>query len=484
MKTFARLLARCGFCLGLLGSLLAQQGLTAIAAESATKLGPSDKADASKSGSGVSSAEGAPSKKPIEGIARPQIAKPGDALAPKNAEAIQKVGEGGPRPREGGGSTKPVDNGTPAVSTTRAGRTINDVTVPESAASGGAVPAGAKGTSAKPKAREGSNPEAPTADALENRVRSLFEERLSRDGEVFLRISPDTPVGKGGLATPSAGGSVGREGSASGAAASTSRSGKESKAGASQKPGVESADSAGHNRNLEHAWDWSGPRGPQSWGRLDPANLLCAQGKMQSPPSISEAAVISSTMRMPALTMGEAGFSWKRDGPLWSVQVAANASANWREESWLLETMQFRFPGEPFVGAMAPQGSIHLIHRKEGRTLILAAPLMESSKAARHVGLTTLMKRFPMDQNDRPDWSSLRIDLRTFLPPEIASGIAFSGSLSYPPCTEGVYWILLDKPLLLPPEQLREMERLLGRGQRPVQANGPRLILRLTTLNP
>jgi len=36
----------------------------------------------------------------------------------------------------------------------------------------------------------------------------------------------------------------------------------------------------------------------------------------------------------------------------------------------------------------------------------------------------------------------------------------------------------------LPPEQLREMERLLGRGQRPVQANGPRLILRLTTLNP
>lgn len=353
----------------------------------------------------------------------------------------------------------------------------------------GASAVTSKGVAAKPKVREGSAQEAAAADSLETQVRSLFDERLAKDGEVILRVSPETPLGKGGLATPSAGRASGV--AASGPAAARSPEGvpggsRKAEASTLKSQGL-GGDRPGSERTedeREKLWDWTGPRGPQQWSRLDPANLLCAQGKMQSPPSISEAMVIPSTMRMPTLSFGETGFSWKREGPLWTLQLGAGAQASWREDTWSLEAIQFRFPGEPFVGGNAPAGSIHLIHRRDSRFLILVVSLAGSDQAPRHAGLTTLMQRFPMDSNDRPDWSGLKIDVRTFIPAAADSGTAFPGSLSHPPCSEGVFWLLFDTPLVLRNEQIREMEVLVGRGHRPIQASGTRLVLRLQAQQP
>jgi carbonic anhydrase len=205
---------------------------------------------------------------------------------------------------------------------------------------------------------------------------------------------------------------------------------------------------------------------------------------MQSPPTVTEAMAINSTMRLPIPSWGEAGFAWTRDGPLWTVQIAGNAITQWREEAWHLEAIQFRFPGEPFFGSTAPAGAVHMIHRKGDRRLILAAPMVGSSQAARHAALTTLMQRFPTDPEDRPDWSKLRLPLRSFLPASIDAGSVFPGSLSYPPCTEGVFWVLFDSPLILPPDQLRELEALLGRGHRPLQPTNARVVLRLQAAQP
>lgn len=482
MKISYRDRRRAGCYLGV-GLALALQCLSAGAADSPGKSVVPEKPDAAKGGaSSIGAGEGlAPKSKPIEGVARPQIAKPTDALAPKPADSAAKQ-LSDPTVRPPSDATARTSAGASSggnPSATRSGRTINDVTVPASgpATSAGAVGSAAAATAAPKglgtgqKAKDAALPEPATGDPLESRLRSLFDERLAKDGEVILRVSPETPLSKGGLAAPGAQRSAG--GAATGsAAAAASQS-------ASARPAAPSTDNSSGK-----SWDWSGPRGPQQWGRLDPANLLCSEGKMQSPTAVTEAMAIHSTMRLPSPSLGEAGFSWARNGPLWTVQIAGSASTQWREETWLLEAIQFRFPGEPFLGTIVPAGAVHLIHRKDDRRLILAAAMVGSAQAPRHAALTTLMQRFPTDPDDRPDWSRLRLPLRSFLPTSMDAGSVFPGSLSHPPCTEGVYWVLFDSPLVLPPEQLRELEVLLGRGHRPPQPTNARLVLRLQAAQP
>jgi len=447
-----------------------------LAADPPAKSPSPVKPEAARSVESAVSPEAAKAK-PIEGLSRPQIGKPTDVLAPKPATgsasqaaaqpSAVSVSPAGAVP-PAGGSAAP---GAPA-SVTRSGRTINDVTVPA-----GPAPAGGAATAPKvpgpgASTKDPASPEATAGETLESRLRTLFEDRLSKDGEVILRVSPETPLTKGGLAAPAAGqaGAPAGSGAASGARTRAAASAAQGASGAGPLSG----------RDLENAkpWDWAGARGPQHWSRLDPANASCSLGKAQSPPLISESMLIGSTMRAPSTDWGEAGFSWKRDGPLWTADLISGAQTRWRDELWALEAIQFRFPGEPFVGTVAPAGSLHLMHRRGQRLLVVVVPLVGAGEAPRHEALTTLMKRFPMDLNDRPDWSNMRIALRSLLPASADLGIVFPGSLSHPPCTEGVYWALLDRPLILATEQLRELEQLLGRGHRPLQPDNGRVFLR------
>ena len=439
--------------------------------------------------------------KPLEGLARPSINKQVEPAAPRLAEGVSKSGAAtslqsgpsSPPARVASPGDQVVVGGSPGVnpspSVTRGGRTINDITVPPQQGLAGGAAGTAAGGNASQKSKEAAASEPATGDSLESRLRSLFDDRLSKDGEVFLRVSPETPLTKGAVAESPGGRQSGgavrnaasrRTGAAGGV-------GSEAVAVGSPRNDVTQPTASLSGGNLptgnpdapSRRWDWVGVRGASNWARLDPSYLACAQGKMQSPPSIAESTVHDSTMRMPTFEWGEAEFSWRVDGPLWSVQIVAEAMTRWREEQWRLEMVQFRFPGEPSIGPRPPPAAMHLMHRKEGRMLVIAVPLIGSDMAPRHPGLTTLVQRFPMDHTDRLDWSGLRISLPSLLPPSIDAGVAFAGSLSYPPCTEGVFWIVLLSPLTLPTTQLRELESLIGRGNRPPQPANGRLFLRL-----
>lgn len=447
---------------------------------------------------GASSADPTSKAKPIEGLARPQIGKSADQIVQRSVDGASKAGPGSAAlpsgtvsPAASGGGTQAAQSvpagGSSAGSSssvTRAGRTINDLTVLPQAGASGAAGAVFPGSKAGQKAKDVTPAEIGSGDALETKLRSLFDDRLSRDGEVILRVSPETPLAKGGVGEaaggrPSANAARGSTRAAASGSTALEKSLGVPRHGDVSPPLQPNAFGARSVPASATPWDWAGPRGPQQWVRLDPSNLACGQGALQSPPLIEEASLIDSTMRMPDFDWSDAGFSWRLDGPLWSLDLNAQAITKWREEQWRLEAIQFRFPGEPFTGTSAPAGIIHLIHRRASRMLVIAVPLTGSEKAPYHAGLVTLMQRFPMDPADRPDWSRLRISLPSLLPPSIDAGIVFSGSLSYPPCTEGVYWILLSNPLVLAHTQVRELELLLGRGHRPQQPANGRLFLRL-----
>ena len=479
-----------GICLGV-AALLCNATLSAHAAEPASKVLPLERS---------APADATSKPKPLEGLARPSIGKPVETAAPRPAESVSKSGAAGSL--QSGSSSIPSEAAAPSgqavaagaaqvsppPSVTRGGRTINDVTVaPQHGVGGGAAGATAGGKASQ-KSKEAASSESATGDSLESKLRSLFDDRLSKDGEVILRVSPETPLTKGAVAESPGGRQSGgvvrnaasRPGVAGGVGTEAVIAGSRRNDASSAVASLGGANTLSVNPDPSgRRWDWVGVRGASQWARLDPAYLACAHGRLQSPPAIAESSVLHSTMRMPTFEWGEAGFSWRVDGPLWSVQIVAEAMTRWRDEDWRLEMLQFRFPAEPFIGSHPPPAALHLMHRKDGRMLVIAVPLIGSDVAPRHQGITTLVQRFPVDQADRLDWSGLRISLPSLLPSSVDAGIAFAGSLSHPPCSEGVFWIVLPTPLTLPAAQLQELESLIGRGHRPLQSANGRLFLRL-----
>ena len=205
---------------------------------------------------------------------------------------------------------------------------------------------------------------------------------------------------------------------------------------------------------------------------------------MQSPPSISEAQIIPSIgPALPDMHWKPQGFHWTRQGPLWTVRLDEGSSSNFRGQSYPLEAIQFRIPGEPFIGDKPPAGSIHLIHRLDGRFLIIAVSVEIDDKAARQPAINSLLRRFPFDASELLDWQGLTVDPNALLPKPIWAGVLFSGSLSHPPCTESALWLLAQNSIAVPRAQWTELAKLLGEGARPSQNLNGRPVIMIGVLN-
>lgn len=455
-------------------------------------------------GSAVGAAESTGSTekgKPLEVGSKPAIAKPADSISAKSkssSKAAEVTAAGTsqtttpspaltsnavsvastpalPSPPSQAGTTANAPSQTPS------GRIINDVRVSP----------GISGAQSGQTFSAQSSIPPPAADSLEERVRGLLQEKLGRDGEVVLRVSSDTPTGKaeGSVATkgksfaPKTGMSPASidqpKGQADQLKAAPGALSNEAPVAPNDanKPRLPSSDLA----NQFLAWDWSGHRGPNNWGRLDPSYEACSRGRLQSPPKIPEAAIIESkSPAPPQLSWVPQSFAWIRQGPLWTVNLTGGSKTDFRGESFALESIQFRFPGEPYVGDQAPDGSIHFIHRMGSRYLILAMPLEIGAEAVRNAILATLVRRFPFDASDSVKWHGWQIDWSDSLSTTLGSVLVFAGSLSHPPCTESVIWILSRKPLRLPEDQLLELTKLLGQGARATQQLNQRPVLGLS----
>ena len=420
--------------------------------------------------------------KPIEAVVKPSIAKPSDALVSKSKDAsaasTSPSRDATPSAQSPATSVQTSSSGalqaSPSASPqqspqqlpspsgsqqTPGGRVINDLKVMPGTLS---VP---KNTATQVSPSAQTSP----SDPLEDKVRVLLQDKLGRDGEVVLRVSPDTPVGKSeGVSEPRA------------------RQAKQAPALAVKDDTVrtqEQSDAVKHTDTVKHAssqrslmsaryepWDWAGPNGPQSWGRLDPSYASCSNGKLQSPPSITPQQVIAATgPEMPQLNWQMQGFRWSRQGPLWTADLDAGSQASFRGEVFSLESIQFRVPGEPFVGKKAPAGAIHLIHRLGNRFLIIAVPLEIDDKSPINPAIATLLRRFPYDGTDTPNWTGLNVHPQALLPNPMPAAILFSGSLSHPPCSETVLWLIAQPSLTLSKSQWTELAKLIGEGARPLQ---------------
>lgn len=217
-------------------------------------------------------------------------------------------------------------------------------------------------------------------------------------------------------------------------------------------------------------WSYEGAGGPDNWARIDPRNALCASGQRQSPIDIRDG--IKVDLEPIRFDYRASTFRIVDDGHSVSVNVG-DSSFSLTGKTYDLEQIVFRRPGETRVNGQRYEMSAQLMHRATDGSLAVVEILFE--RGAEHPQIQTLWNHLPLEKQAPVQPPKAVLEPARLLP-ESGHYYTFMGSLSTPPCTEGVLWIVMKQPIQVSDDQVRIFSRLYRNNARPVQPTGDRLI--------
>jgi carbonic anhydrase len=225
----------------------------------------------------------------------------------------------------------------------------------------------------------------------------------------------------------------------------------------------------GHAAEEQHGhekhWTYEGEGGPKEWGDLKDEFSTCKIGQHQSPIDIKKA---------------EAGKKHYLDfnyvsSPLKIINNGHTIQANYAPGSSIsldggkkYELLQFHFhtPSEHTVGGKSYPLEVHLVHKNaEGKLAVVGIFLKPGKK---NDFIQTLWDNLPDKVGEEKVVDSVQINATDLVPHDV-SHHHYAGSLTTPPCTEGVSWTVMTTPIEASKEQIAKYKSLFKISARPVQ---------------
>ena len=217
-------------------------------------------------------------------------------------------------------------------------------------------------------------------------------------------------------------------------------------------------------------WSYEGEGGPANWAKIDPANAKCDIGMRQSPIDIRDG--IHVDLEPIQFDYKPTRFNVVDNGHSIQVNLAAGNSITLSGVRYDLVQFHFHKPSEERVNGRVYEMVAHLVHKSSEGKLAVIAVLLEPGKSNELI--QTIWNDLPLEKNE-PAQPTGTIDINQLLP---TSKLYFTymGSLTTPPCTEGVLWMVFKQALEITQEQINIFSRLYPRNARPIQNTFDRLI--------
>jgi len=216
-------------------------------------------------------------------------------------------------------------------------------------------------------------------------------------------------------------------------------------------------------------WSYEGHEGPENWGNLSHDYEMCKTGKAQSPidiSSISSAALedIESSYKKTSLDVVNNGHT---------IQVNYNNGSSIRVDGKTYNLLQFHFhsPSEHHVDGKPADMVAHLVHQANDGQLAVIGVLI--NKGNNNKTIETIWNNMSASQGNRK--SSAMINVADLLPSDL-SYYNYSGSLTTPPCSEGVNWMVLQNPIQASAGQIARFNEIFTKSVRPVQPLNKRMV--------
>ena len=218
------------------------------------------------------------------------------------------------------------------------------------------------------------------------------------------------------------------------------------------------------------AWGYAGPAGPQTWGGLKPEFVLCGNGKRQSPIDIRDG--ISVDLEPVQFDYRASGFRVIDNGHTVQVNVAGGNFIDVGGRRWELQQFHFHRPSEERIDGRQFDMVAHLVHKDAEGRLAVVAVLLDRGSVQPIV--QTVWNNLPLEKGEEVA-ARVVIDLNHLLPPD-RRYYTYMGSLTTPPCNEGVLWMVMRQPVPVSQAQIDIFARLYPMNARPVQQAAGRMI--------
>jgi len=219
-------------------------------------------------------------------------------------------------------------------------------------------------------------------------------------------------------------------------------------------------------------WSYEGKEGPQNWGQLDPAYATCASGHAQSPIDIADAKL--AELLPLEFQYNSATLNIINNGHTIQVNYAPGSRLTVGDKTYTLKQFHFHHPSEERINGRDFDLVAHLVHDDGSGHLAVVAVLFKQGKS--NPLLDAVWRNIPPHMERAVDMPSVRINVTDLLPGD-TSYYTYRGSLTTPPCSEGVTWYVLKNMSTLSADQVAAFAKLYPHNARPIQPRYDREIL-------
>ena len=234
------------------------------------------------------------------------------------------------------------------------------------------------------------------------------------------------------------------------------------------------------------SWGYSGEGAPENWGSLSSKYSKCSEGREQSPIDIDTDAVDSSS------DAPELSFFYS-DEAIHTINIGLFVKVNYEESKsslakssiakssiaigereYSLIEIHPHTPSEHMIDGESFPMEMHLVHRAQSGDLAVVAVLFRLGEA--RPAIDRFIDAVPIHPGD--DYSPSELFNAEDLLPEGNAHYGYCGSLTTPPCTEGVQWMVMSEVLEVSQEQVDQISSFTGsiENNRPPQPLGSRTV--------
>ena len=244
---------------------------------------------------------------------------------------------------------------------------------------------------------------------------------------------------------------------------------EESDGHAADESDSEAAEESGDHGDAPH-WAYSGEAGPASWGDLSPDFAVCSTGVNQSPIDLASTTPAGTVQIV--FDYGSTALNVINNGHTIQANVQRGNTIEVDGVPYELAQFHFHAPSEHAVAGKHFALEMHFVHVGASGDLAVVGVLFDSGPASG--ALAPVWAVLPHDTEAQGEVASF--DLARLLPANRAV-YRYSGSLTTPPCSEGVKWMMLQTPASASAGQVQAFGDIIGANNRPVQPLNARELL-------
>ncbi len=219
-------------------------------------------------------------------------------------------------------------------------------------------------------------------------------------------------------------------------------------------------------------WAYEGENGPANWDKVDPKFVTCSAGKNQSP--INLTGFTKAELQPIKFDYQVGGDEIVNNGHTIQVNFAAGSAIELNGVRYALKQFHAHVPSENQINGKSFPMEFHFVHADAAGNLAVVGVMVE--EGAENLGLDKAWKAIPEQVDEKLTLRENVFDEE--LMPKDKAYYRFNGSLTTPPCSEGVTWLVLKQPISASKEQIEHFAHVMHHhNNRPIQPLNARLIV-------